>query len=211
GGGVNALRGHSNIQGLTDLGLLSQSLPGYMTLPSEKQTDLQTYLTANTPKPLLEGQVNYWGNYPKFFVSMMKAFFGDKATAENSWGFDWLPKWDKGYDVLQYFEMMKEGKVNGYICQGFNPVASFPNKNKVIGCLSKLKFLVTIDPLNTETSNFWQNHGELNEVDSSKIQTEVFRLPSTCFAEENGSIVNSGRWLQWHWKGQDAPGEARND
>ena len=83
-----------------------------------------------------------------------------------------LPKWDKGYDVLQYFEMMKEGKVNGYICQGFNPVASFPNKNKVIGCLSKLKFLVTIDPLNTETSNFWQNHGELNEVDSSKIQTE---------------------------------------
>ena len=107
GGGVNALRGHSNIQGLTDLGLLSQSLPGYMTLPSEKQTDLQTYLTANTPKPLLEGQVNYWGNYPKFFVSMMKAFFGDKATAENSWGFDWLPKWDKGYDVLQYFEMMK--------------------------------------------------------------------------------------------------------
>ncbi len=27
-----------------------------MTLPSEKQTDLQTYLTANTPKPLLEGR-----------------------------------------------------------------------------------------------------------------------------------------------------------
>ncbi len=153
GGGVNALRGHSNIQGLTDLGLLSQSLPGYMTLPSEKQTDLQTYLTANTPKPLLEGQVNYWGNYPKFFVSMMKAFFGDKATAENSWGFDWLPKWDKGYDVLQYFEMMYQGKVNGYLCQGFNPVASFPNKNKVVASLSKLKFLVTIDPLNTETSD----------------------------------------------------------
>lgn len=117
GGGVNALRGHSNIQGLTDLGLLSQSLPGYLTLPSEKQTDLQTYLAANTPKPLLKDQVNYWGNYPKFFVSMMKAFFGDKATAENSWGFDWLPKWDKGYDVLQYFEMMKQGKVNGYICR----------------------------------------------------------------------------------------------
>ncbi|MBN6335613.1 molybdopterin-dependent oxidoreductase, partial [Escherichia coli] len=83
GGGVNALRGHSNIQGLTDLGLLSTSLPGYMSLPNEKQADLQTYLTANTPKPLLKDQVNYWGNYPKFFVSMMKAFFGDKATAEN--------------------------------------------------------------------------------------------------------------------------------
>jgi hypothetical protein len=156
----------------------------------------------------LKDQVNYWGNYPKFFVSMMKAFFGDKATAENSWGFDWLPKWDKGYDVLQYFEMMNQGKVNGYICQGFNPVASFPNKNKVVASLSKLKFLVTIDPLNTETSTFWQNHGESNDVDPAKIQTEVFRLPSTCFAEENGSIVNSGRWLQWHWKGADAPGIA---
>ena len=61
--------------------------------------------------------MNYWGNYPKFFVSLMKAFYGDKATAENSWGFDWLPKWDKGYDVLQYFEMMHQGQVNGYICR----------------------------------------------------------------------------------------------
>lgn len=139
---------------------------------------------------LLPGQVNYWGNYPKFFVSMMKTFYGDKAQKDNSWGFDWLPKWDKGYDVLQYFEMMAQGKVNGYFCQGFNPVASFPNKNKVVASLSKLKFLVTIDPLNTETSNFWQNHGEFNEVDPAQIQTEVFRLPSTCFAEENGSIVN---------------------
>ncbi|ACR70842.1 formate dehydrogenase, alpha subunit, premature stop [Edwardsiella ictaluri 93-146] len=211
GGGVNALRGHSNIQGLTDLGLLSTSLPGYMSLPSEQQTDLTSYLAATTPKPTLPGQVNYWGNTPKFFVSLMKSFYGDKAQAQNSWGFDWLPKWDKSYDVLQYFEMMSQGKVNGYICQGFNPVASFPNKNKVVDSLSKLKFLVTIDPLNTETASFWQNHGELNAVDPTTIQTEVFRLPSTCFAEENGSIVNSGRWLQWHWKGADAPGIARSD
>ncbi len=137
---------------------------------------------------------------------MMKAFFGDKATAENSWGFDWLPKWDKGYDVPAILRDDERGQGQWLYLRGFNPVASFPNKNKVIGCLSKLKFLVTIDPLNTETSNFWQNHGELNEVDSSKIQTEVFRLPSTCFAEENSSIVNSGRWLQWHWKGADARG-----
>ncbi|HCI6236322.1 TPA: formate dehydrogenase, partial [Klebsiella pneumoniae] len=81
----------------------------------------------------------------------------------------------------------------------------------IIKSLSKLKFLVTIDPLNTETSNFWQNHGEMNDVDPSAIQTTVFRLPSCCFAEENGSIVNSARWLQWHWKGADAPGEAISD
>ncbi len=211
GGGINALRGHSNIQGLTDLGLLSQSLPGYLSLPSEKQTDLQTYLQASTPKSTVPGQVNYWGNYPKFFVSLMKSFYGDNARKENDWGFDLLPKWDKPYDVLQYFEMMSKGEVNGYICQGFNPIASFPNKNKVVAALSKLKFLITVDPLSTETASFWQNHGEFNDVDPSAIQTEVFRLPCCCFAEENGSIVNSARWLQWHWKGADAPGEAIGD
>jgi formate dehydrogenase-N alpha subunit len=79
GGGVNALRGHSNIQGLTDLGLLSTSLPGYLTLPSDKQTDLQSYLSANTPKATLPEQVNYWSNYPKFFVSLMKSFYGEAA------------------------------------------------------------------------------------------------------------------------------------
>ncbi len=211
GGGVNALRGHSNIQGLTDLGLLSTSLPGYLTLPCEKHTTPESYLAANTPKATLPGQVNYWSNYPKFYVSLMKAFYGDAAQKENGWGFDWLPKWDVAYDVLKYFDMMDRGLVNGYICQGFNPVASFPDKNKVVASLSKLKYLVVIDPLVTETSNFWQNHGEMNDVDPSAIQTEVFRLPSTCFAEEDGSIANSGRWLQWHWKGADAPGEARND
>jgi formate dehydrogenase-N alpha subunit len=211
GGGVNALRGHSNIQGLTDLGLLSTSLPGYLSLPKDAQISLESYLEANTPKATQPNQVNYWGNYPKFFVSLMKTFWGDAARADNQWGYDWLPKWDQAYDVLKYFDMMDKGEVNGYICQGFNPVASFPDKNKVVASLSKLKYLVVIDPLVTETSNFWQNHGESNDVDPAQIQTEVFRLPSTCFAEEEGSIVNSGRWMQWHWKGADAPGEARND
>ncbi len=211
GGGVNALRGHSNIQGLTDIGLLSTSLPGYLTLPQESHHDVETYLAANTPKALLPGQVNYWSNYPKFYVSLMKTFYGDAATRENGWGYDWLPKWDQAYDVLKYFDMMDRGEVTGYFCQGFNPVASFPDKNKIVASLSKLKYMVVVDPLVTETSNFWQNHGEMNDVDPAAIQTEVFRLPSTCFAEEDGSIANSGRWLQWHWKGADAPGEAIND
>jgi formate dehydrogenase-N alpha subunit len=106
---------------------------------------------------------------------------------------------------------MNQGKVNGYICQGFNPLASAPCKVKVSGSLAKLKYLVIIDPLATETSEFWQNHGEYNDVDPAKIQTEVFRLPSTCFAEEDGSLVNSGRWLQWHWKAAEPPGDAKGD
>ena len=101
--------------------------------------------------------------------------------------------------------------MNGYIAQGFNPLAAAPNKAKMTAALSKLKFLVIMDPLATETSEFWRNYGELNDVDSSKIQTEVFRLPTTCFAEENGALTNSARWLQWHWKGAKPPGEARSD
>ncbi|HCS09176.1 formate dehydrogenase-N subunit alpha [Pseudomonas lundensis] len=211
GGGVNALRGHSNIQGYTDIGLLSLRLPGYMNLPSDQQTDLATYLKQTTPKTLLPEQVNYYQNTPKFFTSMMKTFWGDNATAANDWGFDWLPKWDKSYDVLRYLEMMYDGQVNGYIAQGFNPIAAFPDKNKASAALSRLKYLVIIDPLVTETSSFWKNYGDENDVDTASIQTEVFRLPSSCFAEENGSIVNSGRWLQWHWAGAAPPNEAWHD
>jgi formate dehydrogenase major subunit len=211
GGGMNALRGHSNIQGLTDLGLLSNLLPGYMTLPGEKETDYKTFIEKRTLKPLRPGQMSYWQNYPKFHVSTMKAWYGDAATKANNWAFDYLPKLDKVHDILQVFEDMHQGKMNGYFCQGFNPLASFPCKAKVDGALAKLKYLVTIDPLVTETSTFWQNHGEYNNVDTAKIQTEVFRLPSTCFAEEDGSLVSSSRVLQWHWKGAEPPGEAKSD
>ena len=211
GGGMNALRGHSNIQGLTDLGLMSNLLPGYITLPGEKEQDYEKYVAARAFKPLRPNQLSYWQNFNKFFVSLMKAWWGDAATAENHWGYDYLPKLDKGYDMLQTFELMSQGKMNGFICQGFNPLAAAPNKAKMTGGLAKLKFLVIMDPLATETSEFWRNYGEHNDVDPSKIQTEVFRLPTSCFAEEDGALVNSGRWLQWHWKGAEPPGEARTD
>ena len=211
GGGMNALRGHSNIQGLTDLGLLTNLLPGYLTLPGEKEQEYEKYITVRAQKPLRPNQLSYWQNYNKFYVSLMKAWWGDAATPENHWGYEYLPKLDKGYDMLQTFELMSQGKMNGYICQGFNPLAAAPNKAKMNASLAKLKYLVIMDPLATETSEFWRNFGEHNDVDSSKIQTEVFRLPTTCFAEEDGALVNSARWLQWHWKGAEPPGEARSD
>lgn len=211
GGGMNALRGHSNIQGLTDLGLLSNSMPGYLTLPGEKEQDYGAYIAARTQKPLRAGQMSYWQNYGKFHVSLMKSLFGKAATAENNWAFDYLPKLDKQYDMLQVFQLMNEGKINGYIAQGFNPIASLANSVRVRDGLSKLKFLVVMDPLATETSEFWKNHGEFNDVKSEDIQTEVFRLPTTCFAEEEGAVVSSSRVLQWHWKAAEPPGEAKTD
>jgi formate dehydrogenase major subunit len=100
---------------------------------------------------------------------------------------------------------MHQGKINGYLAQGFNVLAAAPNKAKMTASLSKLKFLVIMDPLATATSEIWRNYREHNDVDPSQIQTEVFRLPTTCFAEEDGALVNSARWLQWHWKGATPP------
>jgi formate dehydrogenase major subunit len=212
GGGMNALRGHSNIQGLTDIGLMSNLIPGYLNIPVEKEKDFSTYMQSRQFKPMRPGQTSYWQNYKKFFVSFQKSMWGDAAKAENDWAYDFLPKLDvPAYDVLRVFEMMDEGLVNGYFFQGFNPLLAFPNRGKITRGLSRLKWLVTMDPLDTETSRFWENHGVYNDVDPADIQTEVFQLPTTCFAEENGALVNSGRWLQWHWAGGTPPGEARHD
>ena len=211
GGGMNALRGHSNIQGLTDLGLLSNMMPGYLSLPLDKEVDYPTYMEKRQFKPMRPGQTSYWQNYGKFFVSFQKAMYGKAATPENQFAYDYLPKLDISYDVLKIFDLMHEGKVNGYICQGFNPLMSIPDKNKVREALAKLKFLITMDPLETETARFWEDHGEFNPIDPSKVMTEVIQLPITLFAEDEGSLANSSRWLQWHEPSQDAPWETRSD
>ena len=211
GGGINALRGHCNVQGVTDLGIMSGSLPAYLTLPQEDQPDLQTYLNQKTPKPLAANQVNFWSNYPKFFISQLKSFYGDKAQPYNNYGYNWLPKWDKSYDTMQFVDMMESGEVNGFIVQGYNMLTSMPNRHRSVSALSKLKFLVVIDPMETETADFWKNYGEFNPQVPEDIETEVFQLPSSLFAEEEGSITNSGRWIQWHWAAAHPPGEGKTD
>lgn len=211
GGGVNALRGHSNIQGFTDLGLMTNLLPGYLTLPLQHEQSYEEYIKTRTHEPLRPNQLSIWKNYRAYYVSLMKAWWGDAATAENNWGYDYLPKLDKPYDLLQTIELMHNGKINGYIAQGFNPLASAPNKAKTAASLAKLKWLVVMDPLATETSEFWKPYDDFNVADPKSIQTEVFRLPTTSFAEERGSFVNSNRLLQWHWQAAPGPGETRSD
>ena len=169
GGGMNALRGHSNIQGLTDIGLLSNLMPGYLTLPSDEEPTFEDYMKTRQYKPLRPGQTSYWQNYRKFFVSFQKAIYGDAAHADNDWAYEWLPKLDVPmYDIIKAFEMMAHGEMNGYICQGFNPLQAFPDKAKIRTALGKLKYLVVMDPLDTETSRFWENFGPLNPSDSGR-------------------------------------------
>ncbi|CAM5480936.1 Formate dehydrogenase-O major subunit [Thauera mechernichensis] len=211
GGGINALRGHANVQGVTDMCPFTANLPGYLSAPTERDIDVQTYVGTRTPKALRPNQMNFPQNFPKWWVSLMKAWYGDAASAENGWAYDWLPKPDGAYDVLAMFERMHQGRMNGFFCQGFNPLASVAHKGKVSAALSKLKYLVVMDPLATDTSEFWKNHGDFNNVNPKQIQTEVFRLPAELFAEHEGTFTNSGRVIQWHWKAADGPGETRGD
>src|SRR5437763_16727472 len=129
---MTALRANSKIQTLLQIRLLSQLLPPHLTNPTERDATFDTYTSTRCFKPLRPNQMSYWQNYKKFFVSFLKAMWGDAATSDNNFAYDWLPKLDvSGYDVLRVFDMMHEGKLNGYFCQGFNPLLSFPNRKKL--------------------------------------------------------------------------------
>lgn len=211
GGGVNALRGHANVQGITDMNAYSEVLSGYLSAPTDADTNRADYLARRSPKALRPNQMSFPQNFPKWHTSLMKSYYGDAANAENNYAYDWIPKRDAGYDILHMFELMHQGKMNGFLVQGFNPIAAVPNKKKLSQALSKLKYLVVMDPLETETSEFWKNFGPLNDVDPAKIQTEVFRFPTSCFAEETGTFTNSSRVIAWKEKAVDPPGEAKPD
>jgi formate dehydrogenase-N alpha subunit len=211
GGGVNALRGHTNVQGATDQCPFAANLPGYLLAPIDADGTMQAYLDRTTPKALRPNSANFKVNTPKWTVSLFKAWWGDAATKENGFAFDYMPKTSGAWDSVAIFERMSQGKINGLIAQGYNPLFFLPNVKKSVAAMSKLKYLVVIDPLKTETGEFWRTHGEGYKVDPSTVQTEVFRLPASMFAEDDGTFTNSGRVITWHYAGQQPPGTGKND
>ncbi len=224
GGGMNAFRGHSNIQGATDTAGNTEILPGYLKTPVGSQTTLKEYLDTNTPTTLNKQNwpsMNYWVNYPKFMVSLLKSVWGKAATKENDFGYDWLPKTDGNYSWMYIFDDMykggstrvggKEPGPEGLITFGMNPVGLGPNSKKMVGALSKAKWLVVVENVETETAAFWKAPKQYEGADPAQIQTEVFLLPAANFAEKDGTFTNSARWLQWKWKALDPPGQAKTD
>jgi len=213
GGGVNALRGHSNIQGATDMAGVFDILPGYLKMPVPADTDLATYLKRITPtsaKPKEWDSFNYWSNTPKFAVSLLKAMYGDKATKENDFAFHYLPKIDRKFSWVEQWDNMYKGTVKGLLSFGMNGVAIGPNSHKNINALKKADWLVVGDIYPEETSDFWQSPG-ISDDEKKQIKTEVYRLPCAGFAEKDGTFVNSARWLQWKWAAVPPPGEAKLD
>ena len=213
GGGVNALRGHSNIQGATDVAGIFDNLPGYLKVPNPSDADFAAWMARITPKaakPKEWDSFNYWSNTPRFAVSLLKAMYGDAATKENDWAFSYLPKVDREYSWAHIWDDMYQGKVKGVVAFGMNAVAIGPNSQKVIEALKKADWLVVCDIYPDETSEFWKSPG-IAAADMKNIPTEVYRLPGAGFAEKDGTFVNSARWLQWKWAAVPPPGDAKLD
>jgi len=211
GGGVNAMRGESNVQGSSDHGLLFNIITGYLKTPAASMVTLDDYNKATTPKTMGKMSVNWWSNTPKYMVSFLKSMYGDNARPENQFGYNWMPKLDDGagYSWLQIFDDMYEGKIKGCLAWGMNPACSGANSNKTRQALAKLDWLVNVNIFPNETGWFWQDPGL--GINPSEIKTEVFVLPAAASIEKEGSITNSGRWMQWRYKGADAPGDAIPD
>jgi formate dehydrogenase major subunit len=213
GGGVNALRGHSNIQGATDMAGIFDNLPGYLKVPTPADADFASYAKRITPtasKPSEWDSFNYWGNTPKFATSLLKAMYGDAAKKENDWAFNYLPKVDRNYSWTQIWDNMYRGKVKGMLAFGMNGVAIGPDSQKNIEALKKADFLVVGEIYPDETSEFWKSPG-ISAEEMQKINTTVYRLPCAGFAEKDGSMTNSSRWLQWKNAALPPPGNARLD
>jgi formate dehydrogenase major subunit len=199
GGGVNALRGHSNIQGATDMAGVFDNLPGYLKVPTPADGSFQGWMERITPETSHGGNwesFNYWGNTAKFAASMMKAFYGDAATKENGWAYDFLPKVDRNYSWVNLWDNMYRGLVKGIFAFGMNGVAIGPDTHKNIDALKKADWLVVGEIYEDETSEFWKSPG-ITTDEMKTIKTTVYRLPCAGFAEKDGTFTNSARWLQW--------------
>ncbi len=205
GGGIMAMRGHSSIQGSTDVSTLYDLLPGYLPQPAadEAHETLDGYVEH-------EGlPTGYWANFRSFIVSLLKAWYGEQATAANDYHYDWLTRIDGDYSQLPTFDRMSRGEMEGYFLFGQNPAGGAPNAGLHRAGLRNLDWLVVLDWFETESAVFWKC--DPTGPPSSAIKTEVFLIPAAGSPEKEGTLANTQRLLQWHGKAMDPVGDCRSD
>ncbi len=203
GGGIMALRGHANIQGSTDIPTLYNLLPGYLSTPSavRGEFDYQTYMSNNTQ------ETGWWAHYPEYFVSLLKAWYGDAATQENDWAYNYMPKIIADHSDLPMFISMKDGDVKGFFLLGQNPAAGGVNAGFHRAAMEKLDWLVVRDLYEIESATYWKRPG----VDPTQIPTEVFFLPAASHVEKEGSFTNTQRLIQYRDMCVEPPDDARSE
>jgi formate dehydrogenase major subunit len=208
GGGMNAERGHANIQGNTDHAISWDILPGYMKVPAPGQKNIADYVAQSAPKKSDPNSWNFFGtNYGKFTTSLLKAWYGDAATKDNGFAFNYLPKPASNSSWMSIYDQALKNRMEGLILSGMTAASIGPDNNQVRQALANLKWLVVMDSLPTTSSEFWRAPG----VVPSQIKTEVFMVPATHWIEKEGSFTNSGRWAQWKDRVLPPQGQARDD
>jgi formate dehydrogenase major subunit len=208
GGGILALRGHASIQGSTDIPTLYNILPGYLPMPHTlSYPKLESFVDANT------APTGWWGKFESYWVSLMKAYFGEYATAENDWLFDELPRIDSDNSAYFTLRQMLEGNVRGYIVAGENPAVGHANGKAHRLGLAKLDWLVVRDLVEIESAAFWYDSPEVEsgELKTEEIATEVFFLPAAAHTEKDGSFTNTQRLLQWHRQAVEPQEDCRSE
>jgi len=208
GGGILALRGHASIQGSTDVPTLYNLLPGYLPMPHALQHgDLDEYCADAA------GKAGFWGNKRAYMTSLLKAWWGDAATPENDFAFDYLPKIDGDHSSYRTIADMIKGKVSGYFLVGENPTVGHPNGRMNRFGLANLDWLVVRDLQMIESATFWKESPEIEtgELAPETIGTEVFFVPAASHAEKEGTFTQTQRLLQWRHKAVEPPGDAKSD
>jgi formate dehydrogenase major subunit len=208
GGGILALRGHASIQGSTDIPTLFNILPGYIPMPHASQhLDLQSFVEKDA------GSTGFWGHMDAYTVSLLKSWWGEVATADNDFCFDYLPRLTGNHGTYDTVRRQIEGSVKGYFVVGENPaVGSANGKLQRLG-MANLDWLVVRDMAMIESATFWKDGPEIatGEMVTEDIGTEVFFLPAASHTEKDGSFTNTQRLLQWRQKAVDPPGDARSE
>jgi formate dehydrogenase major subunit len=207
GGGILALRGHASIQGSTDIPTLYEILPGYIPMPKAKQKDLKSFLES------VQSQTSWWAHMPEYTISLMKAYFGDNATAENDWCFEHVPRLTGDHSIFPAVLGMLDRKVLGFIVAGENPAVGSVNSTLHRQAMAKLDWLVVRDFFETETASFWYDSPEVETgaLKPETIATEVFFLPAADHLEKDGSFTNTQRLLQWHHKAKEPEDDCRSE
>jgi formate dehydrogenase major subunit len=208
GGGIMALRGHCSIQGSTDIPTLYNMLPGYLPMPKATyDTDLSKYIEYN------ESASGWWSEFPKYMISLLKAWYGTAATEENDWCYNYLPHISGDHSHFVTAAAMADGMIKGYFVMGQNPAVGSMNAALQRKGLRNLEWLVVTDFAPTETAEFWSSAPEITsgEISPKDIATEVFFFPCAAHTEKDGTFTNTQRLLQWHHKAIEPPGDCRSD
>ena len=210
GGGIMALRGHASIQGSTDIPTLYNLLPGYLPMPMAGSHDTLDDFVGQIASPTQKG---FWTNARTYTVNLLKAWWGDAATAENDWAYDYLPRLTGDHGTYATVMSMLRDEIDGYFVLGQNPaVGSAHGKMQRLG-LAHLKWLVVRDLNLIETATFWKDAPEIEtgELKTEEIDTEVFFFPAAAHVEKDGTFTQTQRMLQWHHKAVEPPGDAQSE